>query len=188
MAILMSNWSTDDSLEWLQEGSCSGWCQQGNLAITNMKFFTSGAVESPSWQPEEFAWGSTLCNTADQTLGDCGPNCTECVWSWPIDESWDSDRADCRCKNPLDTAEAYVAPSITPSTETALGSEGELCGGGSLHGGVFLPYPDCGEGLVCMDTEFAPPASTCQYPAHLYGLGEPCGLTNEWTGEPVMDC
>ena len=97
-----------------------------------MKFFTSGAVDSLSWQPEEFEWGTGLCSNNDQTLGECGPNCTECVLSWPISESWDSERADCRCKNPLDTSEPYLAlPVLVQPEEGVLvsGSEGATCGG-----------------------------------------------------------
>ena len=104
MAILISNWSSSASLDWLQEGSCSGSCGKNNLAISNIRVGTSGAVAAGPWQPTEYVWGSGTCASDDQTLGDCGPLCDECVWSWPASDpaQWDSKDADCRCKQPLD--------------------------------------------------------------------------------------
>ena len=65
MAILVSNWSTDDSLEWLQEGSCEGTCGRHNLSISDIRIGTSGAVEEEEWEPVEYAWGNEPCATND---------------------------------------------------------------------------------------------------------------------------
>ena len=78
------SWPTNDPLQWSSaDAACR--CESGS---------DSGSDPSPS---SDYTYGSACANLTD---GECGSNCSSCLWSWPSNDplQWSSADAACRCE------------------------------------------------------------------------------------------
>lgn len=107
MTLSVSNWGQPGlDMSWLDgETGCNEWCGNNpNITVSNIKYNTAGSGPSPPTPPfpptptpGQYVYGSPCATKND---GQCGNNCNECDWSWPVNDSakWASKDADCRCK------------------------------------------------------------------------------------------
>ena len=96
MAWTFSSWRPP-SAKWLQGDRCDEKCEWP-VATTfkNLEFWTYGSEKSS--KDVELVYGNSCSGLRD---GLCDSSCTECSFSYPVDDPlmWDSDWARCRCKD-----------------------------------------------------------------------------------------
>ena len=123
MAWAISQWSSDDGIDWLQHGQCTGTCSRTNTftSMKNMKFMTAASA-TPAIV---YKYGDECSSDEDQTS--CGEDCGQCHQSWPADDpaGWGSQDAACRCL-PMQRASHGYAYGQTCSTQSS-GSCGDDC-------------------------------------------------------------
>ena len=94
MAFILSSWSSNDGISWLQHGACGGQCDNNpHLAFSNLTFTTGHDGPHPP-HPGNWVYGDACASKSDDF---CDGSC-DCRWSWPKGSSWDDPQAACRCK------------------------------------------------------------------------------------------
>lgn len=95
MAFIMSSWRPR-STKWLNGDRCDSACEFPIKTVwSNLEFWTSGAKPAPM-EDVALKWGRACSHLRS---GVCGNDCSECRFSYPVDEplEWKSDWAKCRC-------------------------------------------------------------------------------------------
>ena len=94
MAFILSSWSSDDGISWLQHGACGGRCDNNpHLAFSNLEFHTGSDAGCGGPGPGDWVFGDACASKSDDY---CDGSC-DCRWSWPRGGTWSDPNAACRC-------------------------------------------------------------------------------------------
>lgn len=93
MTFVVSSWRPPNA-SWLQGDRCDEECQWPvETVFSNLEFWTYGGKQA---KDVEIVYGKACSHLG---AGQCGKDCAECRFSYPVDEpdQWRSDWAYCRC-------------------------------------------------------------------------------------------